>query len=63
VGIDDPTEDFHSKMIEFDVVTCLVGLLQNPNFYKRNSSMKAIIALVNFGMLLYYFDYFEMLKG
>jgi hypothetical protein len=62
VGIDDPIEDFHSKMIEIDVVACLVGLLQKSNLHKQESSTvtEAIITLLNFSMLLYYF---ELLKS
>jgi hypothetical protein len=62
VEIDDPTEDFHSKMIEIDVVACLVDLFQKPNLVKGelSTSTKAIITLVKFGMLLHYF---ELLKG
>jgi predicted Kef-type K+ transport protein len=70
VGIDGPTEDFHLKMVELDVVACLIGLLQKPNLHKQATYMEAIILAiivfvksVKIGMLLHYFDYFELLKG
>jgi hypothetical protein len=52
---DDPADDFRSKMVETDVLTCLVGLLQDGDAVVRKSSIKAITALAKFGRLIHYF--------
>lgn len=57
---DGLTDNFHFKMMELDVVTHLVSLLQKSDLNGRESSAKAIINLAKFGMLL---SYSELLRG
>ena len=53
---DDSVDDFHSRMVEADVVACLVtlvGYLLSLDLHE--SSAKAIITLAKFGRFLYLF--------
>jgi hypothetical protein len=42
-------------MVETDIFAHLVGLLQDQDPIVRQSSIKVIIALANFGRLIYHF--------
>ena len=55
-GSDNPADDFRSKMLETDIIDCLLGLLQDQDGDKQQSSIKAITVLSKFGRLtLYHF--------
>ena len=54
--IDHATDDFRSAIFETDVLTHLVGLLQDRALYV--TSRKAITTLAEFGGFLYHFLYF-----
>jgi hypothetical protein len=53
VRTDDPADDFRSKMVEANVLTGLVGLLQDGDSYVQRSSVDAINSLAKFGRLIY----------
>ena len=49
---DDPVDDFRSKMIETDLLTHLLDLLQHRDLEVQGLSIKIIIALAKFGRLM-----------
>ena len=51
---DRPAEDFRCKMVETNVLTRLVGLLQDSRSYVRQSSVEIITTLATFGALTYF---------
>ena len=52
---DDLADDFRYKMIKTDVLARLVGLLQDRFSHVCQSSVDVIVALANFGRLIYHF--------
>jgi hypothetical protein len=52
---EDLADGFRSKMVEADILACLVGLLQDGVATVRITSIKAITALAEFGRLIYHF--------
>ena len=52
---DDPADDFLSEMVRTEVPACLFGLLQNPDWIARQSSVEVITALAKVGTLIYHF--------
>jgi hypothetical protein len=55
VRIDDPADDFRSKLVEADVLASLFDLLQDDFPHVRRSAIEAITALAKFGGLIYHF--------
>jgi hypothetical protein len=55
VRTDDPADDFRYIMVETNVLTRLVGLLQDKDSDVRQSAIEAITALAKFGKLIYHF--------
>ena len=51
----DPTDDFRSQMLETDVLSRLLGLLQDQGLDVRQSSTEAITTFAMFGRLMYQF--------
>ena len=52
---DELADDFHSKLMETDVLVCLVGLLQDQNSDVRQPSIEAVTALAKIGRLIHHF--------
>ena len=53
---DDPTDSFRSRMVETDVLDCLVGLLKDSSDWSiQQSSIKVITALAKSSRLIYHF--------
>ena len=51
---DELADDFRSRIVEPDVFTRLIGLLQNPDWGVRQSSVEVITTLAEFGRLIYH---------